>query len=167
MTRPRDLYYYQSDGLRAMYGFTYKYLTLEHFLGQLTRLRVGDLLANILVTTYAQAWYPGNAPLHVFADGHVKPHWTKFGSHSGHMTMWGRTTLVPAPSAGVPGTKQLILNGTGGYLLGGWNYPIDTHMTHILVDLEADLSRSLQRPILCTILDSEGGGQPIGEKWTG
>ncbi|MBU0512941.1 MAG: hypothetical protein KJ638_14740, partial [Chloroflexi bacterium] len=64
-------------------------------------------------------------------------------------------------------TKQLILNGPGGYLLGGWNYPIDTHMTHILVDLEADLSRSLQRPILCTILDSEGGGQPIGEKWTG
>lgn len=156
LTRPRDLYYYQSDGLRALHGFTYKYLTLEHFLGQLTRLRVGELLADILATTYVQAWYPGDTLLYLFADWHVKPHWTKFDSHSGHVTMWGRT---------MPGTKQLIINGPGGYLLGGWNYPIDTHMTHILVELEADLSRSLQRLILCTILDSEGGGQPIGEKY--
>ncbi|MCK4450089.1 MAG: hypothetical protein KAX26_05815, partial [Anaerolineae bacterium] len=40
LTRPRDLYYYQLDGLEALYGFTYKYLTLEHFLGQLTRVKV-------------------------------------------------------------------------------------------------------------------------------
>ncbi|HEC62037.1 MAG TPA: hypothetical protein ENI27_07270 [bacterium] len=114
-------------------------------------------MADVLVSTYAQAWYPGDASLCLFVDWHVKPHWIKFDSHSGHVTMWGRT---------MPGTKQLILNGPRGHLLGGWNYPIDTHMTHILVELEADLSRrSLQHPILCTILDSEGGGQPIGEKY--
>jgi hypothetical protein len=28
----------------------------------------------------------------------------------------------------MPGTKQLILNGPQGRLLGGWNYPIDTHI---------------------------------------
>ena len=50
LTRPRDLYYYQGDGLRVMYGFTYKYLTQEHFLGQLTRLQVGTPLANALAT---------------------------------------------------------------------------------------------------------------------
>ena len=27
LTRPRDLYYYQGEGLGALYGFTYKYLT--------------------------------------------------------------------------------------------------------------------------------------------
>jgi hypothetical protein len=156
VTRPRDLYYYQGDGLEAIYGFTYKYMTLEHFLGQLTRVQVGAPLAEALAVTYVRAWYPGDDPLTIFADWHVKPHWTKFYSHSGHVAMWGRT---------MPGTKQLILNGFGGPYLGGWNYPIDTHMTHILVDLEAALERTLERPICCTIMDSEGGGLPLGERY--
>jgi hypothetical protein len=154
--RPRDFYYYQGDGLNAIYGFTYKYLTLEHFLGQLSRVQVGAPLSEALMTTYVQAWYPEGEPLTIFADWHVKPHWTKFYSHSGHVAMWGRT---------MPGTKQLILNGLGGQYLGGWNYPIDTHMTHILVDLEAALERTLERPVACTIMDSEGGGLPLGERY--
>ena len=55
LTRPRDLYYYQGDGLKVLYGFTYKYLTLEHFLGQLTCLQVGYSLADILAACYSQA----------------------------------------------------------------------------------------------------------------
>jgi hypothetical protein len=156
LTRPRCLYYYQGDGLEAIYGFTYKYLTLEHFLGQLARVQVGAALAEALVTAYAQAWYPGDDPVIIFADWHVKPHWTKAYSQSGHVAMWGRT---------MPGTKQLILNGPQGRLLGGWNYPIDTHMRHVLVDLEAALECTLARPISCTIVDSEGGGLPLGERY--
>jgi len=156
LTRPRCLYYYQGDGLEAIHGFTYKYLTLEHFLGQLTRIQVGAALTEALATTYAQAWYPGDDPLTVFADWHVKPHWTKSYSHAGHVAMWGRT---------MPGTKQLILNGPHGRLLGGWNYPIDTHMSHVLVDLEAAVECTLARPIACTITDSEGGGLPLGERY--
>ena len=156
LTRPRDFYYYQGKGLTAIYDFTYKYLTLEHFLGQLTRVQVGAPLAEALATTYARAWYPGDDPLTIFADWHVKPHWTKSYSHSGHVAMWGRT---------MPGTKQLILNGFRGRLLGGWNYPVDTHMTHILVHLEAALEHTLGRPIACTIVDSEGGGLPLGERY--
>jgi hypothetical protein len=156
LTRPRDLYYYQGQGLEALYGFTYKYLTLEHCLGQLTRVQVGAPLAEALASTYARAWYPSDDPLTVFADWHVKPHWTKSYSHAGHVAMWGRTR---------PGTKQLILTGPNGRLLGGWNYPIDTHMTHILVDLEAALEHTLERPIACTIVDSEGGGLPLGERY--
>ena len=156
LTRPRDLYYYQGDGLEAVYDFTYKYLTLEHFLGQLTRVQVGAPLAEALVITYAQAWYPGDDPLTIFADWHVKPHWTKFYSHSGHVTMWGRA---------MPGVKQLILNGSQGRLLGGWDYPIDTHMTHVLVDLEAALESTLTRPIACTIVDGDGGGLPLGKRY--
>jgi hypothetical protein len=156
LTRPRDLYYYQGDGLEAIYGFTYKYLSLEHFLGQLTRVQVGAPLAEGLAFTYAQAWYPGDDPLIIFADWHVKPHWTKYYSHAGHVTMWGRV---------MPGTKQMILNGPQGRLLGGWNHPIDTHMSHILVDLEAALAHTLRRPVGCTITDSEGGGLPLGERY--
>ena len=156
LTRPRDLYYYQGEGLEALYGFTYKYLTVEHFLGQLSRIQTGASLAEALAMTYSQAWYPGAEPLTLFADWHVKPHWTKAYSHAGHVTMWGRT---------MPGTKQLILNGLGGRLLGGWDYPIDTHMTHILGDLEAALEQTLQRPIRCTVLDGEGGGLPLGERY--
>ena len=46
LTRSRDLYYYQGDGFRFLYDFTYKYLTVEHFLGQLSRVQVGFPLAN-------------------------------------------------------------------------------------------------------------------------
>ena len=156
LTRPRDLYYYQGEGFRFLYDFTYKYLTMEHFLGQLTRIQVGFPLANALARTYTQAWYPDQSLLYLFADWHVKPHWTKEYAHSGHVTMWGRT---------MPGTKQLILNGPKGYLVGGWNYSIDSHLTHVLVDLEEELSQTLQRPILCTIVDGEAGGLPIGERY--
>jgi len=154
--RPRGLYYYQGDGLEAIYDFTYKYLTLEHFLGQLTRVQVGASLAESLATAYAQAWYPNGEPLTIFADWHVKPHWTKAYSHAGHMTMWGRV---------MPGTKQLILNGPDGRFLGGWDYPVDTHMTHLLGDLEAALEHTLGRPIERVITDSEGGGLPMGERY--
>jgi hypothetical protein len=154
--RPRCFYYYQGDGLAALYGFTYKYLTLEHFLGQLTRVQLGIPLAETLAGIYAQAWYPGDGPLMIFVDWHTKPHWTKFYSHSGHIAMWGRT---------MPGTKQLILNGDDGRYLGGWNYPIDAHMTHTLVDLETSLEQTLKRPIACTVMDSEGGGLPLGERY--
>ena len=117
--RPRCFYYYQGDGLEAIYDFTYKYMTLEHFLGQLARVQVGAPLAESLAAAYAKAWYPGNDPLTIFVDWHTKPHWTKFYSHSGHIAMWGRA---------MPGTKQLILNSTDGRYLGGWNYPIDTQV---------------------------------------
>jgi hypothetical protein len=156
LTRPRDLYYYQGKGLQALYGFTYKYLTMEHFLGQLTRLKVGYPLADRLANIYAQSQYPGKDPLVIFTDWHVKPHWTKKRSHSSHITMWGRT---------MPGTKQLVVNGVDGYLLGCWNYQVDTHMTQILVKLEKSLSQTLQHPILCNIFDSEGGGFPTGEAY--
>jgi len=156
LTRPRDLYYYQGAGLRMLYGFTYKYLPLEQFLGQLTRLQVGYPLATVLAQTYSQGWYPGRDPLFIFTDWHVKPHWTKHPAHSGHVTMWERV---------MPGTKQLFINGPEGHLLGGWNHPVDTHLTQVLVDLEADLATSLERPIACNIFDSEGGGQPIAERY--
>ena len=156
LTRPRGLYYHQGGGLEAIYDFTYKYLTLEHFLGQLTRVQVGASLAEALAAAYAQAWYPDGDPLTIFADWHIKPHWTKFYSHAGHVTMWDRV---------MPGTKQLILSGPHGKLLGGWDYLIDTHMSHILVDLEAALEHTLERPIAGVIVDSEGGGLPLGERY--
>lgn len=156
LTRPRDLYYYQGDGLKAIHRCNYKYLTMEHFLGQLTRLRVNAALAEKLAGVYVQAWYPGDDGVILFADWHTKPHWTKAYSHSGHVTMWGRV---------MPGTKQLILNGLEGRLLGGWNYPIDTHLSHVLVDLELGMAQTLNRPVACTIMDSEGGGRPLGEQY--
>ena len=156
LTRPRDLYYYQGQGMQVLYGFTYKYLTLEHFLGQLRRLQVGNCLADRLAYLYAQAWYPGQTPLYLYGDWHVKPHWSKQDSHSGHVTMWGRL---------MPGTKQLLLSGPDGYLLGGWNYPIDTHFSQLLGQMEVKLSQKLARPILCTIVDSEGNGQRIAQQY--
>jgi hypothetical protein len=156
LVRPRDLYSDQGDGLRVLYGFTYKYLTLEHFLGELTRLAISQPLAEQLARCYSRAWYPGDSPLFIFTDWHVKPHWTKFFAHSGHITMWERV---------MPGTKQLIINGPAGHLLGGWNRPVDTHMSQVLVDWEADLATLLERPIAYNIFDSEGSGLPIAQRY--
>ena len=156
LTRPRELYYYQGTGLRALYGFTYKYLPLEHFLGELTRLQVGTPLGQALGQCYQQGWYPGGEPLVLFTDWHVKPHWTKQRSHSGMVSRWGRV---------MPGTKQLLLNGSGGHLLGAWNYPIDAHFSRVLVDLEERLATQWGRPVAYTVIDAEGGGLPLGERY--
>jgi len=156
LIRPRDLYYDQGDGLQVLYGFTYKYLTLEHFLGELMRLAIGQPLAEQLARCYSRVWYPGDSPLFIFTDWHVKPHWTKFFAHSGHITMWERV---------MPGTKQLITNGPAGHLLGGWDRPVDTHMSQVLVDWEADLATLLQRPIAYNIFDGEGSGLPIAQRY--
>jgi len=156
LTRPRDLYYYQGQGLRILYGFSYKYLTLEHFLGRLTRLEVGQALAAGLAQSYTAAWYPGNSALVIYVDWHIKPHWTKHAAHSGAVTMWGRV---------MPGTKQLLINGPDGHVIGGWNRAIDSHLSGVLVDLETNLSELLQRPIAYTVCDSEGGGLPLGKQY--
>jgi hypothetical protein len=156
LTRPRDLYYYQGKGVKVLHGFTYKYLTVEHFLGELTRLQVGYPLADMLARGYSQAWYPGQGALFIFTDWHVKPHWTKHRAHSGHVTMWERV---------MPGTKQLLINGPDGHLLGGWNYQVDVHLTQVLVDLEADLATRLERPIAYNIFDSEGSGLPTAKRY--
>jgi hypothetical protein len=89
-------------------------------------------------------------------DWHIKPHWTKQPAHSGAVTMWGRV---------MPGTKQLLINGPDGHIIGGWNKAIDSHLSGVLVELEATLSELLQRPIAYTICDSEGGGLPIGQQY--
>lgn len=65
----------------------------------------------------------------------------------------------------MPGTKQLIRNGADGRYLAGWNYAIDGHLTHTLVDLEADLEAMVGRTVRCTIVDSEGGGLPLGQRY--
>lgn len=156
LERPSDLYYYQGAGLKVLCGFTYKYLPLEQFLGQLTRLQLGYPLADRLAKVYGQAWYPGSAPIFIYTDWHSKPHWTKEDHLSGAITMWGRV---------MPGTHQLILNGPEGHLLGGWNYPIDARMPHVLIDLETELANKLERPIAYNIFDSEGGGLPVALRY--
>jgi hypothetical protein len=50
-------------------------------------------------------------------------------------------------------------------LLGGWNYPVDTHLTQVLVALEADLTTQLGRPIAYNIFDSEGSGLLTAERY--
>jgi len=156
LERPRDLYYYQGQGLKSLYGFTYKYLPLEQFLGQLTRLKLGQPLAKALARCYTQAWYEGLETLFIFADWHVKPHWTKYLAHSGSVTMWGRV---------MPGTKQLVVTGPQGRLLIGWNRAIDSHFSGVLVDMEAELATIVGRPIAYTIVDSEGSGLALAERY--
>jgi hypothetical protein len=72
------------------------------------------------------------------------------------MSMWGRV---------MPGTKQLLINGPAGHLLGGWNYAVDTCFPAVLGDLEADWANTWGRPIAYTVCDSAGGGLPLGQRY--
>ncbi len=122
-----------------------------------SRCRVsGYPLAVALARTYSQAWYPEPEALTLFVDRHIKPHWTKYPAHSGHVTMWGQA---------MPGTKQLMLNGPEGHLLGNRNMAIDRHLNQVLVDLEADLEQVLQRLVAYTVCDSDAGGLPVGQRY--
>lgn len=156
LVRPRDLYWEQGAGLAVLYGFTYKYLPVEQFLGQLTRLELGTALLEPLACAYSQAWYPGSSPLVIFSDWHVKPHWTKQLSQSGSVTMLGRV---------MPGTKQLFINGSGGHMLVAWNEPIDAHFSRVLLERETQLATMLKRPLAYNVLDSEGGGLPLAQQY--
>jgi len=156
LVRPRDLYWDQGAGLTVVYGFTYKYLPVEQFLGQLTRLGVGSALIEPLARGYNQAWYPGSSPLVIFSDWHVKPHWTKHLSQSGRVTMVGRV---------MPGTKQLFINGPAGHILAAWNEPIDAHFSRVLLERETELATILNRPLAYNVLDSEGGGLPLAQQY--
>jgi hypothetical protein len=156
LERPRDLYWEQGAGLEVLYGFTYKYLPVEQFLGQLTRLGLGSALIEPLARSYSQAWYPGSNPLVIFSDWHVKPHWTKHLSQSGSVTMVGRV---------MPGTKQLFINGLGGHMLAAWNEPIDAHFSRVLLERETQLATMLNRSLSYNVLDSEGGGLPLAQQY--
>jgi hypothetical protein len=94
--------------------------------------------------------------LFIFVDWHVKPHWTKYFAHSGSVTMWGRV---------MPGTKQLVVTGPQGRLLIGWNAAIDSHFSGVLVDMEIELATLVDRPIAYTIVDSEGSGLALAERY--
>jgi hypothetical protein len=156
LVRPRDLYWDQGAGLEVLYGFTYKYLPLEHFLGQLTRLELGTAWLEPLARAYSQAWYPGSSPLVIFSDWHVKPHWTKHLAQSGPVTMLGRV---------MPGTKQLFINGSGGHILAAWNEPMDAHFSRVLLERETQLATMLNRPLAYNVLDSEGGGLALAQTY--
>jgi hypothetical protein len=94
--------------------------------------------------------------LFIFADWHVKPHWTKYFAHCGSVTMWGRV---------MPGTKQLVVTGPQGRLLIGWNAAIDSHFSGVLVEMEAELATIVQRPIAYTLIESEGSGLALAERY--
>lgn len=156
LRRPYDLQFYQADGLKALYGFTYKYQPLEHFLGDLARLQVGEPLAWALAGCYSRAWYPQEGELTLYIDWHVKPHWTKYTAHCVKVAMWGRV---------MPGCKQLLVNGSEGHLLLGLDHAADKHFSHVLVDLEAKIEKRLGRKVALTVVDGEGGGLPTAESY--
>ena len=77
-----------------LYGFTYKYLPLEQFLGQLTRLAVGQPLAEKLAQRYSQVFYPGDSPLFIPSTGSGQASRTGTSSPTGRSTGLIRGTLA-------------------------------------------------------------------------
>ena len=47
----------------------------------------------------------------------------------------------------------------------GWNAAIDSHFSGVLGDMEAGLATIVERPIAYTIIDSEGSGLALAERY--
>jgi hypothetical protein len=47
----------------------------------------------------------------------------------------------------------------------GWNAAIDCHFSGVLVEMEAELATIVERPIAYTIVDSEGSGLALAERY--
>ena len=50
-------------------------------------------------------------------------------------------------------------------MLIGWNAAIDSHFSGVLVEMEAELATIVERPIAYTIVDSEGSGLALAERY--
>lgn len=155
LKRPSDLYDYQGDGLQALFGFTYRYWTVEHFLSELASLRVGYPLADALGACWCKAWFPGEEGLALYLDWHTKPHWTQRDAHVNQIAMWGRV---------MPGTKQLIVNGPGGELLWAVDRPVDSYLGDAVVEVGSELAGKLRHRVAYLVFDSEGNGLPAVQR---
>jgi hypothetical protein len=153
MTRLPHLDSYDDAGLGWLTEASQSYRadTMEHYLGDLTRLRVAARLGQALARCYWRAWYQSGAIVdgHVFyVDMHDKVVWTKKASPVGFVSALHETRAC---------LKQTFVHGRGGHALWCQTYPADVHLNEVVVEVAQALEAALGQPVVqILVTDREG-----------
>ena len=155
-TRPWQLRYALGDGLLGVCRIAYRFDTMGHCLGELTRLQVGEAMRQALCRAWVQTLTQRDEPLHIYVDAHLKPHWTHRFMPCGKVTMLNRV---------MPCTRQVVVTNAQGYVWEILDQVGDDHLTHTVPALEQELERVTDHRVTLTVVDREANGLELAQKY--
>jgi TusA-related sulfurtransferase len=153
MTRLPHLDTYDDDGLSWLTEApqVYRSDTMEHYLSELTVLKIAVPLGQALARCYWRAWYEQGAipDRHVFyVDMHDKVVWTNKPSPVGFVSALHEVRAC---------LKQAFVHGRGGHALFGQTYAADVHLSEVVVQVALALEQAVGSEIIQVIVtDREG-----------
>lgn len=155
-TRPWQLRYALGDGLVGVCRIAYRFDTIDRGLSELTHLRVGTGLRHALCRTWVQTLTAADAPLHIYVDAHLKPHWTHIFMPCGRVAMLNRV---------LPCTRQVVVTNAQGYVWEILDQVGDDHLSHTLLGLEQEMERVTDHRVTLTVVDREANGLELAQKY--
>lgn len=155
-TRPWQLRYTVGDGLLGVCQIAYRFDTIERCLGELKHLQVGQALRQALCRTWVQALVAPEAPLHIYVDAHLKPHWTHRFMPCGHLPLLDRV---------MPCTRQVIVTNAQGYVWEIRDRVGDAALSQEFPGLEQELERLTCHSVTLTVVDREANGLELAQKY--
>ncbi len=153
-TRPWQLRYQVGTGLLGICQTAYGFETIQRLLGELTHARLGTPLRHALCRVWVKTLVGSEAPLHLYIDVHLKPHWTQIFMPCGHVTMLNRV---------MPCTRQIMVTTAAGQVLEILDQVGDAHLSHDLPGIEQEVERITRRPVTLTIVDREANGLELAQ----
>jgi hypothetical protein len=153
-TRPWQLRYALGDGLLGVCQIAYRFDTLDRALGELKQLQVGEALRQSLCRAWVRTLVEPKAPLHIYVDAHLKPHWTQRFMPCGHLPLLDRV---------MPCTRQVCVTNPAGYVWEILDRVGDASLGRELPGLERELERLTRHPVTLTIVDREANSVELAQ----
>jgi hypothetical protein len=164
-TRPWQLRYALGDGLVGVCRIAYRFDTIDRALGELKHLQVGDALRQALCQSWVETLVAPEAPLQIYVDAHLKPHWTHL--FTPHLTVGAGVPCghLPLLDRVMPCTRQVIVTNAQGYVWEIRDRVGDAALSLELPGLEQELERFTCHPVTLTVVDREANGLEVAQKY--
>ena len=153
-TRPWQLRYALGDGLVGVCRIAYRFDTINRALGELKHLHLGDALRQTLCRSWVRTLVESGAPLHIYVDAHLKPHWTHLCMPCGHLPLLDRV---------MPCTRQVIVTNPQGYVWEILDRVGDAALSQELPGLEQELESLTRHPVTLTVVDREANSLELAQ----
>ena len=153
-TRPWQLRYEVGTGLLGICQTNYRFETIQRTLDELTHAQLGTPLRYGLCRVWVNTVLGNEAPLHVYIDVHLKPHWTQLFMPCGLVTMLNRV---------MPCTRQVLVTTPAGDILEVLNQVGDAHLSQSLPGVEQELERITRHRVTLTVVDREANSLKLAQ----
>jgi hypothetical protein len=157
-TRPWQLRYTLGTGLLGVCLTAYRFETVQRTLSELAQAQLGTPLRRALCHVWVKTLVGSEAPVHLYIDAHLKPHWTQIFMPCGPVAMLNRV---------MPCTRQIMVTTPAGYVLEILDRVGDAHLSQDLPGIEKELEQ-ITRPaahVTLTIVDREANGLEIAQNY--